>query len=208
MKKSLLTLALCGLVAACSSTRYGDPNQVETVNIQYGLSDLQSLAGGMVDSMIQAPQLSYYQPKAEATDPRIVLYVGDVENRTYEHIDTRAITDSMETKLLDSTKFRIVAGDKGQGEIGDQVQFQQGSGRVGPETAKAFGAQLGADMVLYGTLYAYDKRSGRTIENLGTKTQNVDYQFILELTDITTGEIVWKAEELVRKTKKTGIFGG
>jgi uncharacterized protein (TIGR02722 family) len=207
MKKTLLTLALLGLVTSCSSTRYGDPNQVETVNIDYGLSDLQSLAGGMVDSLIQAPQLTYYPPKAANGDPRIVVLMGGVENRTYEHIDTRAIIDSMEAKLLNSGKFRFVAADQGQGEIGDQVRFQQESGRVNPETAKAFGSQVGADMILYGTLYAYDKRSGGRLGNLGTKTQNVDYQFVLELTDITTAELVWKAEELVRKTKKTGVFG-
>jgi uncharacterized protein (TIGR02722 family) len=207
MKKTLLSLALLGLAASCSSTRYGDPNQVETVDIGYGLTDLQTLAGGMVDSLIQAPQLSYYKPKAADGDPRIVVLMGGVENRTYEHIDTRAIIDSMEAKLLNSGKFRFVAANKGQGEIGEQVRFQQESGRVNPETAKAFGSQIGADMVLYGTLYAYDKRSGARIENLGTKTQNVDYQFVLELTDITTAELIWKDEELVRKTKKTGFFG-
>ncbi len=210
MKLLLSRLALTALVlpiVACSSTRYGDPNQVETVNIDYGLSDLQKLAGGMSDSLVRAPQLSYLQGGTDA-DPRIKVYVGGVENRTYEHIDTEGITSSIQSKLLNSGKFRIVANDQGQTEIGDQVRFQQDSGRVSVETAKAFGSQLGADVILYGKLFAYDKRSGRTIESLGTKTQNLDYQFILELVDITTGELLWTDEELVRKTKRTGLFGG
>ena len=33
-------------------------------------------------------------------------------------------------------------------------------------------------------------------------------QFILELVDITTGELIWTDQELVRKTKRTGLFGG
>ena len=161
----------------------------------------------MSDSLVQAPQLLYIQGGTDA-DPRIKVYVGGVENRTYEHIDTEGITSSIQSKLLNSGKFRIVANDQGQSEIGDQVRFQQDSGRVSVETAKAFGSQLGADVILYGKLFAYDKRSGRTIENFGTKTQNLDYQFILELVDITTGELLWTDEELVRKTKRSGLFGG
>ncbi len=208
MTKHLLPLAILGFLAtSCSSTRYGDPNQVETVNIDYGLSDLQALAGGMADSLVQSPNLTYYEPH-ETGDPRIVVYFGGVENRTSEHIDTKGISSSIQSKLHNSGKFRVVANEQGQSEIGDQVRFQQDSGRVANETAKAFGAQLGADTILYGKLFGYDKSSGRTLENLGTKTENVDYQFILELVDITTGELLWTDEELVRKTKKTGLFGG
>lgn len=210
MLRRLLSLALlASLTAACSSTRYGDPESVETINIQYGLSDLQALSGKMVDSMIAAPQLNYFMhPSKDGGDPRIVLLMGGVENRTSEHIDTQGITDSMKSKLLKSGKFRLTAGDQGQAEIEDQVRFQQGSGKVLSETAKAFGRQVGADMILYGTLRAYEKERDRSLSTLGTKTENVDYQFTLDLVNIETGEIIWADEALVRKTKKSGLFGG
>jgi hypothetical protein len=158
--------------------------------------------------MIAAPQLNYFMhPSKDGGDPRIVLYMGKVENRTSAHIDTEGITDSMKTKLLKSGKFRLTAGTQGQAEIEDQVRFQQGSGKVLSDTAKAFGRQIGADMILFGTLRTYEKERDRSLSTLGTKTENVDYQFNLDLVNIETGEIVWADEALIRKTKKTGLFG-
>ena len=73
--------------------------------------------------------------------------------------------------------------------------------------AKAFGKQIGADVVLYGNLRSIEKSKRRNLEDGGYKKDDVWYQFVLELVDIETGEIVWMEEKDIRKTKKTGIFG-
>lgn len=211
MKKTLtlLTLALAPLLATgCSSTGYDDPDMVETLTIDFGSTDLQTLASAMSESLIASPALSYLDHEGKGDDKRIIAYMGDVENRTSEHIDTSGITDSIRTTLLKSGKFRIVAGDAGQGEVGDQVSFQQGSGRVDPAMAKAFGAQLGADVVVYGTLRSIDKKKGRSLESLGYKKQDLYYQFVMQCVNITTGELIWAEEKDIRKRSKTGIFGG
>ena len=196
MKRLLLIgLALAPALSlqSCSSVGYTDPDRLQQLNIGYSLSDLRTLSARMSDSLVAAPHLSYYEGKEG--DPRILVYVGDVENRTSEHIDTQGITDDMREALLNSGKFRMSANRQGQDEITGQVDFQQ-SGRVSAETAKAYGAQLGADMVLYGTLRSLSQEDKRSIENLGTKTENLSYQFSLTLTDITTGEDVWIQSEL------------
>src|SRR6185503_15152681 len=126
--------------AACSSVAYDDPDKVETLNIDFGSTDLQTLAGNMVDSLVQSPNLNYIQHDYDDKgDQRIVTLMGGVENRTSEHIDTQAITDKMQVKLLNSGKFRFVTADQGQAEIEKQVSFQQGSGRVASEQAREFG---------------------------------------------------------------------
>lgn len=205
MKRLLLcAIALSPLLPSCSSVGYTDPDRLQQLDIGYSLSDLRTLAGRMSESLIADPRLSYYEGKDG--DPRIMVYVGDVENRTSEHIDTQGITDDMRESLLGSGKFRLTASRQGQDEIGNQVSFQQG-GRVSAETAKAFGAQLGADMVLYGTLRSLSQEEGRSLENLGSKTENLSYQFSLTLSDITTGEDVWIQSEYLSKTKRTGLFG-
>ncbi len=208
MKRLLLIgLALAPALAlpSCSSVGYTDPDRLQQLDIDYSLSDLRTLAGRMSDSMIASSALQYYEGKEG--DPRIIVYVGDVENRTSEHIDTQGITDDMRESLLNSGKFRLSASRQGQDEIGNQVEFQQG-GRVNAETAKAFGAQVGADMVLYGTLRSLSQEETRSFENLGTKKENLSYQFSLTLSNITTGEDVWVKSEYLSKTKKTGLFGG
>ncbi|MCZ6598813.1 MAG: penicillin-binding protein activator LpoB [Planctomycetota bacterium] len=202
MKTTITSLAIAclALVSGCSTISYDDPGKVETLTIDWGSTDLQTLAGQMVDSLIASPALNYLDNPGKGDDKRILVYMGGVENRTSEHIDTEAITDSMSVKLLKSGKFRFTASKQGQEEIGGQVRFQQGSGRVNPETARSFGKQYGADVVIYGTLRSIDKKSGRT--------EDVWYQFVLSCVNIDTGEDIWKEEETLRKTAKRGIFGG
>ena len=208
MKTTLLPFLLLAC-AACSSVEYDDPDKVETLNIDFGSTDLQTLAGNMVDSLVQSPNLNYIQHDYDDKgDQRIVTLMGGVENRTSEHIDTQAITDKMQVKLLNSGKFRFVASQQGQSEIEQQVQFQQGSGRVAAEQAREFGKQLGADVVVFGSLRSIEKEKGRSIESGGSKKDDVYYQFVLNCVNIDTGEIIWAEEAELRKTAKTGLFGG
>lgn len=201
----VLASTLCS--AACSGISYDDPGKTETVNIDYGSTDLQTLAGDMVDSLVAAPQLNYLDNSGKGEDKRIIVYMGDVENRTSEHIDTQGITDKVETQLLKSGKFRFVAADAGQAEIGEQVRFQQESGRVREDMMRSFGQQLGADVVLYGTLRSIEKKKGSSIESGGTRKQDVYYQFVLRCVNIDTAETIWIEEKELRKTERTGIFG-
>ena len=208
MYRPLLLLAPLALLATgCSSIGYGDPGRTETLTIDYGSTDLQTLAGGMVDSLISAPALAYLDNPGKGDDKRIIVYMGGVENRTSEHIDTGGITDKMQVQLLKSGRFRFVAADAGQAEIGDQVRFQQSSGRVREEMARSFGKQLGADVVVYGTLRSIDKKKGASLESGGVRKQDKYYQFVLKCANIDTGELIWLEEEELRKTGRTGIFG-
>ena len=211
MKTSTTTTAfiLCfGLLgSACSGTRYKNAQEPETLNVDWGSTDLQAFSQHMVDSLIEAPALGYLAGSGKGDDLRIIAVMGGVENRTDEHIDTSGITDSVRASLLQSGKFRFVGGQPGQDELGEQVRFQQGSGRVNPEMAKAFGKQLGADIVVYGTLRSISKTKGRSLENLGTKTKDRYYQFVLSCINIESGEILWSNEEELRKTQVISLFG-
>jgi uncharacterized protein (TIGR02722 family) len=200
-------LAALSLIAACSSVRYDDPGRQETINIDYGSTDLQTLAAGMVESLISSQNLNYLENPGKGDDKRIIVLTGGVENRTSEHIDTQGITDKIQTALLKSGKFRFVAERAGQDEIGDQVRFQQESGRVREDQMREFGKQIGADIILYGTLRSIEKKKGSSIESGGTRKQDVYYQFVLKAVNIDTAEILWQEEEELRKTERTGFFG-
>ena len=208
MKNLILTSMLVCAGAACSSVQYDDPDKVETVTIDFGSTDLQTLAADMTNSLVASPALAYIQhPGKEGGDPRPIVFVGQVNNRTSEHIDTTGITDSIKTAMLKSGKFRIAASQQGQSEVGDQVTFQQGSGRVDPTQAKAFGRQVGADVILYGNLRSIEKSRDRNVEDGLKKTEDVWYQFVLEAVNIETGEVIWLNEKDIRKTEKRGLFG-
>ncbi len=209
MKLSLLSLCLLGalLAPSCSSTRYGDASAQETVNIDWGSTDLQTLSGKMVQSLLQAPQLAYLADANKGQDQRIRLYMGGVRNETSEHIDTAAITDLVRTDLFSSNKFRFVGDAQAQKEVSDQVTFQNESGKVDPAMIKKFGKQLGADVVLYGSLRSIEKKKGRSLESGGLKTEDVYYLLILNCVNVETNELIWTDKGEIRKTQKTGIFG-
>ena len=100
-----------------------------------------------------------------------------------------------------------LAAPSGERVVRGQVDFQQGSGRVNPELAKEYGKQLGADVVLYGTLRSIQKKKGRSLESVGAKYEDVYYQFVLNCVDIETGEIIWANEEELTKRERIGLFG-
>ncbi|QDU65777.1 penicillin-binding protein activator LpoB [Engelhardtia mirabilis] len=206
-KLAALAAALLLPLAGCSSLDYGDAQATETVTIDFSTGDLLNLAAGMVDSLTASPALSQYEHPSKGNDLRVVMVMGGVENRTTEHIDTKGITDEMRVRMLESGRFRIVSAEQGQGAIADQVRFQQGTGKVDPATAKAFGSQVGADMVIYGTLRSIEKERGRSLASAGVKTDLLDYQFVLTAADITTGEEIWAKSQYIRKREKTGLFG-
>ncbi|MFT7680260.1 MAG: hypothetical protein ACI8QC_004266 [Planctomycetota bacterium] len=209
--KLSLRLLLCVpfslLTMGCSSLNYEDATDEETVNIDWGSTDLQTFAARMVGDLSTAPGLNFIKSADKGDDPRIIVYLDNVYNETQEHINMGLLRDKMLGPLIESGRFRIVAGKKGQDELGEQVRFQQGSGRVDPAQAKAFGKQLGADVVIYGALRAITKKKGRSLASAGSKTKDVYYNLFLRMDNIETAETMWAKDHEIRKREVTGLFG-
>ena len=195
-------------VCSCSSpSHYVDPSQDESVSIDYGRGDLNRLANGMVGSLATSPGLSHMDHQGKGDDKRIVMYFDNIVNETHEHISMGGIRDEILNGLMQDGRFRVVAGKAGQDEIGDQVRFQQDSGRVNPELAKAYGKQLGADVVVYGALRDIVKTGNSSVESLGRKRRDRFYQFFLRMDNIETGETIWTNSEQLAKQEVVGLFG-
>lgn len=196
MNKSILIviviLAGAVIAAGCvSKTQYGDAQAVETVNPDYGSTDLQMIAEKMVNSLLVTPIVTQ-------APQRPVLIMKGVENRTSEHIDTRTITDKIRTQMLKSGMVRFaVMGEENQASV-DQLKYQQ-SGLVDTSTAKSIGKQVGAEYLLIGNIKSIVKTAG------GTK--DVYYQFTLNLLNIENGLIEWADEKEIRKTRERSFLG-
>jgi penicillin-binding protein activator len=209
MNRYLVTLSLLALAVApgCSSTHYGNPSDTETINVDWGSTDLQMTSQKMVKSLLEAPQLAYLADPNKGQDQRIRVYMGGVKNETKEHINTASITDLVRTDLFSSGKFRFVGDAQAQQEVSDQVHFQTEAGKVDPAQVKKFGKQLGAEVVIYGTLSSIEKQQGRSIESGGSKLENTYYLFILNCVNVETNEIIWTDKQEITKTQRTGLFG-
>lgn len=183
---SLAIVALGGCTNK-SVVRYGDATAVETTDINFGSTDLQTVAGQMTDSLLLSPVVGTLTANA-----RPILFVESIKNKTSEHIDTESITDSISTKLLRSGKFRFV--DMGRvAAAREQIDFQQNSGMVDASKAVAFGQQVGAQYMLYGNLASIVKSN--------KDQSDVYYKFTLRLMDLQSGLVEWADETEIRKTK-------
>jgi uncharacterized protein (TIGR02722 family) len=204
--QTLLLLALA-VPAACSSTKYGDPKDTETVDVDWGSTDLQTMSGKMVESLKNSPSLAYFDRPGKGEDKRVICYMGGIRNETTEHINTGAVGDVIRTDLLQTGRFRFAADKAGQEEIGEQVQFQNESGRYDPKGIMQFGKQIGAEIVVYGKLSSIDKKKSRSLEAGLSRYEDKYFLLVLNAVNVETGEIIWSEKSEIRKTQRTGPFG-
>jgi penicillin-binding protein activator len=204
MKRTTLkrTLLLLPLVAAmtvgingCSSVQYGDATAVETVNTDFGSTDLQMIAEKMVDDLLASPAMAEIAPNGK----RPILFVDTIKNKTLEHIDTESVTDTISTKLLNSGRFRFVDMTKVDA-VAKQLDYQKNSGMVDESKSVQVGRQVGAQFMLYGNFSSIQKTAG--------STKDVYYKFTMKLTNLESGLVEFQSEKEIRKTKKKSMFGG
>ena len=210
MIRTIRTMSFLGLLAvaaSCSSTSYGDPHDTETVNVDWGSTDIQTMTAKMTESLKNSPNLAYFDRANKGEDKRVILYMGRVQNSTSEHIDTGALTDVIRTDLLNTGRFKFVADKPAQEEIGEQVHFQQESGRFDPSRVMAFGKQIGCEVIVEGNLRSIEKKKGRSLESGGSKFEDTYYLFTLNAWNIETGELMWSDKGEIRKSQRTGLFG-
>ncbi len=114
-------------------------------------------------------------------------------------MDTESITDTIQSKLINSGKFRF-ADMTVVNRVREQLDYQSESGLVDQSTAAAMGRQIGAEfMMMYGNFSSIVKREG--------STKDVYYKFTLKLLNIQTGIIEWANEKEIRKSQSKSLFG-
>lgn len=196
MKKiaqSLVIAAAAFTMVACTSVQYGDATATETVNTDFGSTDLQSISAKMVDDLLAFP------PVVRMTQQRRpVMFVDKIKNKTTEHIDTESITDTIQSKVLNSGAFRFV-DMTAVAQVQEQLNYQQNSGMVDQDRSVAVGRQIGAEFMLYGNMSSIVKKDG--------STKDVYYKFTLKMVNLETGILEWSNEKEIRKSKSRGWIG-
>ncbi len=192
---TLITLSfILALTAGCASkVQYGDAQAVETVDITFGSTDLQQIAGKMADSLLAFP------PMVKITQQkRPTLLVDRIKNKTTEHIDTESVTDTIVNKLLRSGQYRFVDMSNIDA-IRKQLNYQATGGLVDPAKAAKIGKQTGAEYMIYGNL--------SSIEKSNKKEKDVYYKFTLKLVNLESGILEWQDEKEIRKNVSRSLFG-
>jgi len=157
----------------------------------YDFGDLRWLGDSIGSDLLSATVLDQDGKKP-------ILVVMGIENRTDEHIDTKAITDTIRTRVINKGKASFVNESQR-----DNLLREQGYqlANCTPETRVLIGKQLGARYMLTGSLVKITKDSPRQVRL--SKKEQVYFQLTMDVTDLETGLIAWTTQkERVRGASK------
>lgn len=166
---------------------YSDPTKVEIVDDKFNETDVQSMMKVMITSALGRPWYEQFKKNSGGKQP--IVIVQDIENRTDEHIDTKVMTEIMETELVNSGKVRFMEKAR-RDQIMEEQAFQN-SGAVDEKSKKKTGNMTGADFLLAGAISS----DIHTNENLKTTS----YIMQMKLINIETSEIQWTDKHQLKK---------
>ncbi len=191
---SLLVLAVFILSGCFAHVKTVDENAQVHYDERYDYVDLKKLSQRMSSSILSNPPIS------KRTESPVVVICG-ISNRTSEHIDTKALTDTVRTLLIKSGKVRFI-NETQRKNIDREIEQMQG--RVSPETQIRLGSQVGAEYILTGTLSSIEKEQMKQMR-LYRKDLRY-YKLTMEITNIKTALIEWTDEqEIVREARRPFI---
>jgi uncharacterized protein (TIGR02722 family) len=149
-------------------------------------TDARLTAEAMVRDVLSKPWLRNF---IREHNRQPVVIVGQIRNRSSEHIETDMFIKDIERELLNSGQVKFVASDKERKAVRNERLDQQSY--ASPETAKQLANELGADFMLQGEITSVtDAFEGKRV---------VKYQVNLELIDIEKNTKVWIGQKEIKK---------
>jgi len=192
MKKlNFLSIAFVfALLIGCNSGREVtriDPNSQTDISGRWNDTDSRQVADEMTSDVLSRPWLARF---SEAHDGKIpVVIIGDIANKTHEHISSETFIKDIERSFINSGKVRVVENSALREKIREEQQSQQGNSTE--ESTKAMATELGADYIMFGSINS-------TVDEY-KKEKTVSYKTNLELVDLQTTEKVWIGDKEIKK---------
>ncbi len=189
MKKILVLCVLAVLVAGCGSSSKVyriDSETVTDVSGKWNDTDARLVAEEMVGDCLSRPWLIDFVAGA---GQKPFVTVGNIRNKSSEHIDTETFSTDFERELINSGQIRFVATRDQREDVRDERYDQRDF--ASQETMKKLREETGADFILLGAI--------KSIVDEAEGTRVVYYQTDLELIHIESAEKVWIGTKKVKK---------
>ncbi|TLD89164.1 penicillin-binding protein activator LpoB [Helicobacter sp. MIT 05-5294] len=195
--KSFASIALAGLLlAGCAPSVYtdGQAGQVkkgDALTMGLDREDFENTAEKMIQSLLSDPAFVNIKPGT-----RKVIAIGNVVNDTALRLDTEKLTAKITSALRKSGKFVLtsaVAAGGALDSMSEDVRELRDNDEFNQKTIAKKGTLVSPDFSLAGKI----RQDNVKLKN--GKTQ-VEYFFLLRLTDLTSGLVYWEEEETIDKT--------
>lgn len=189
MMRPTWVLALLLLVSCARTVNRIDPAQQIDLSGRWNDSDSRLVAEKMTTDLLSNARFQEY---AQQLGKKPVIIVGQIRNRTSEHIDANAFIKKLEVALFNSGRADIVESSTFRDKLREERAQQQDF--ADPETVAQWGKETGANLMLFGEM-----TSETDVYN---NQRVVNYLTTLFLTDMETNKRIWYGQQEIKKQIK------
>ena len=191
MKIKLLTITALSLVllSGCADkiSRIDMNNDTGDQVIGLDYRDFHEAATKATQSMLRSPSLT------KPGGGRYILAISDIKNDTMQHIDTDQLIKKIRIELLNSGKvYTTTAVGTTQDKMNKDARALREDDEFRNSSVAKKGTLVAPDMSLSGKILQ------RNI-NMGNGKVQVEYYFMLTLTDLSNGFATWEGETIIGK---------
>jgi hypothetical protein len=179
----VLLLLLTGCVSRVE--RVSSDEQID-LSGSWNDTDSRLVAEAMSADILSAGWIFEY---GDRRSDRPAIVVGQIQNRTHEHISTATFISDIEQALIDSERVRVLQGGAFREQLRRERSEQQE--HASADTAARLGREIGADYVLQGVV--------SSIVDSSRRERLIYYQVDLQLSNVETTEKVWLGTEEIKK---------
>ena len=179
------TLAIVVAFIGCADkTEYVNlENSKEYTSTGLDYHDIQDAAQKSIDSLIS----SKYAKKISSDKPK-VLVISDVINDTMQHIDTAQLTRKITREMRNSGKFVLsLAMGASEDSMIHTARKARNNDEYNQYTTIEKGELIAPELSLSGKIIQKNTK-------ISSGKQRIDYYFLLTLSDIKSGLVLWDDE--------------
>ena len=189
----IIFLGILALLAACASTPVVKRKAIDTtIDLSGRWNDVDSrmVSEEMISDCLNRPWLERFSATHGSKPPTVI--VGQVRNRSHEHINVQTFVKDLERALINSGRVQFVAS-KGE-RAGVREERLDMAKHASEKTMKGPGEEIGADFMLIGSINTIrDEIEGKAV---------MFYQANLELVAMANNLKVWVGEKKIKKLIK------
>lgn len=187
MKRLTIILTAVVLMTSCSRTvTRVSPDQQIDLSGRWNDTDSKLVAEEMIKDVLNRPWISDFR---NANDDRPVVIVGNIANKSSEHIESETFIKDVEREFINSGLVRVVQNSVFREKLREE-RAQQGD-FASVETQAKWGKELGADFMMFGVI--------TSVTDSYKKEKVVNYKVNLELASIESSEKVWIGDKEIKK---------
>ncbi|HYC84488.1 MAG TPA: penicillin-binding protein activator LpoB [Chryseosolibacter sp.] len=190
MYRLLLPLMLAFLIS-CQTRKVTriDPSSQVDLSGRWNDTDSRKVADQIIYDLFDSDKFKDY---AKTLGRKPVIIMGLIRNKTSEHIDAENFVKKFEVVIYNSGVAEIAESDQFRDRL--RVERTQQQDFADPASAKQFGKELGADLMLFGEMTSEtDTYNNKRV---------VNYVTTVFLTDIETSKRVWYGQNEIKKFVK------